>query len=70
MVDRKTKKELKKIDKEIEELEKLYEELYISPCQNDRELREKEQALTELKTKTHELEKKRDRLAYAWWEKA
>ena len=69
MADRKTKKELKKFDKKMAELEKLYEQLEIKPCNNDKELKEKEQALIELRAEINDLEKGRDRLMYTWWEK-
>jgi len=68
MTNRKTKKKLKKLNKEMAELETLYGELEISPCKNDRELTEKDQALEELKKEILELEKNRDRLMYSCWE--
>ena len=68
MTDRKTNKELKKFEKEIADLERLYEKLEISPCKNDKELKEKDQALNELRKEIRELEKNRDRLTYTWWE--
>ena len=68
MANKKTKKELKKLNKELAELEKLHKGLELSPCKNDRDLKEKEQALIELRGEIHELEKKRDRLMYTRWE--
>jgi len=68
MTDRKTKKELKKLNKEMAEFERLYDELEINPCKNDVELKEKDQALKELREEIHELERRRDRLMYTWSE--
>jgi len=70
LTDQKTKKALKKLNKEMAELESLYDKLEISPCKNDMDLKEKDQALNELRKEIRELEKKRDRLTYTWWGEA
>ena len=61
MVDKTTRKILKKINKEIKELKKRYRKMEFRPCQNDAELRIKDEDLKGLMEKIYELEKEQDR---------
>lgn len=67
MPDKERRKELKQLEKEMGELQKLYSSLELSPCKSDREIKEKDQALKELRGEILELEKKRDHLLYTRW---
>lgn len=61
MIDRETKKRLKKIQKEIKKVKKDLSKTELRPCQNDAELRYKEEDLKKLGSKLRELEKEQDR---------
>ena len=61
MIDKGTKKRLRKIQKEIKKVKKELGKLELRPCQNDAELERKEQDLRELGGKLRDLEKEHDR---------
>jgi len=61
MIDKDTKKRLKRIQKEIKKLKKDLDKLELRPCQNDVELKQKEEDIEELNYKLRELEKEQDR---------
>ena len=61
MIDKEAKKRLKRIQKEIKKLKKDLRKLELLPCQNDVELKQKEQDLKELGDKIRQLEKEQDR---------
>ena len=61
MLDREAKKRLKKIQREIKKVKKDLSKTELRPCQNDAELRDKEEDLEALGNKLRELEKEQDR---------
>jgi hypothetical protein len=61
MIDKETRKRLKRIQKEIKQLKKEYKKMECHPCQNDAELREKDNNLRMLMDKIYALEKEQDR---------
>lgn len=61
MLDRETRRKLKRIKKDIKELKKRYKRVEFRPCQNDAELRKKDDDLRELIDKIDVLEKEQDR---------
>ena len=61
MVDRAPQKRLKKIKKEIKRLKKEYKKVEFRPCQNDAELRIKEEDLRAIMDQIYSLEKEQDR---------
>ena len=61
MIDKDTRKKLRKIQKEIKKVKKELGKLELRPCQNDAELVRKEQDLKELGSKLRALEKEHDR---------
>jgi hypothetical protein len=61
MINRDIRRNLKRIKKEIKELKKRYKRMEFRPCQNDAELRKKDDDLRELIYKIDTLEKKQDR---------
>ena len=61
MLDKATRRELKKIKKGIKELKKRYKKLEFRPCQNDAELRKKDSDLRELMDQIYALEKEQDK---------
>ena len=61
MVDKAIRKKLKKIKKEINQLKKEYKKVEFRPCQNDVELKMKDQDLKTLMEKIYALEKEQDR---------
>ena len=61
MIDRETKKRLKKVQKEIKRVKKELGKIELRPCQNDAELEQKEEDLEELGTRLRALEKEQDR---------
>ena len=61
MIDKEAKKRLKRLQEKIKELKKDLHKLELHPCQNDAELKQKEQDLKELGDKLRQLEKERDR---------
>lgn len=61
MVDKSARKRLKEIKKEIKRLKKEYRKVEFRPCQNDAELKLKDEDLKKLMEKIYGLEKEQDR---------
>ena len=61
MLDKETKKKLKKIQKEIKRVKKELNKIELRPCQNDAELKQKEEDYKELGNRLRKLEKEQDR---------
>ena len=61
MIDKTTRKRLKKIKKEIKQLKKEYRKVEFRPCQNDAELKIKDEDLRKVMEKIYALEKEQDR---------
>ena len=61
MIDKKTRKKLKQIEKEISQLQKQIKKLGLRPCRNDSELKQKDEDIKALRKKAYHLEKKHDR---------
>ena len=61
MIDKKTRKKLKQIKKEIGQLQKQIKKLEFRPCHNDSELMQKEEDNKALHEKIYQLEKEHDR---------
>jgi chromosome segregation ATPase len=56
-----TRERLKKLKKEIKSLKTQYKKMEFRPCQNDAELREKEEDLRNLMERIYSLENEQDR---------
>jgi chromosome segregation ATPase len=62
MFDKKaTRDKLKKLKKEIKLLKKQYKKMEFRPCQNDADLRQKEEDLLNLMNRIYSIEKEQDR---------
>ena len=61
MIDKKTKKRLKKIQREIKKAKKELDKVELRPCQSDADLKRKEDDLKDLANKIRALEKEQDR---------
>jgi septal ring factor EnvC (AmiA/AmiB activator) len=61
VIDKQAKKRLKKIQKEIKKVKKQLGKIELRPCQNDAELRQKEEYLKDMGNKLRTLEKEQDR---------
>ncbi|MBW2609670.1 MAG: hypothetical protein JRC68_04915 [Deltaproteobacteria bacterium] len=61
MIDKETRKRLKKIQKEINLLNKEYKKVEFHPCQNDADLKRKDDNLKMIMEKIYALEKEQDR---------
>jgi septal ring factor EnvC (AmiA/AmiB activator) len=61
MIDKDTKKRLKKVQREIKKVKKEFGRTELRPCQNDAELEQKEEDLKELGNRLRALEKEQDR---------
>jgi hypothetical protein len=61
MHDKVIRKRLKMIKKEIKGLKKMYKKVEFRPCQNDAELRAKDEELRVIMDKIYSLEKEQDR---------
>lgn len=61
MIDKATKKRLKKIQKEIKKAKKELDKVELRPCQTDADLKRKEDDLKDLAVKIRALEKEQDR---------
>ncbi|MFC1869538.1 hypothetical protein ACFL0H_15595 [Thermodesulfobacteriota bacterium] len=61
MLDKSTRKRIKKIKKEIKELKKEFKKVEFRPCQNDAELKLKDEDLRKLMEKVYDLEKEQDK---------
>ena len=55
-----SKKEAKKIQKQIDNMEKLLRRLEIRPCKGDNEIKQKEIEIADLKNQIHTLKNERD----------
>jgi len=55
-----SKKEAKKIQKQIDNLENLLRRLEIRPCKGDNEIKQKEIEIVDLKNQIHSLKNERD----------
>ena len=65
MVEKKTKKKIKKIQNEIQQLEELFKKMELRPCQGDADLSQKEQDLELLKAKINKKKLERDQYKYS-----
>ena len=70
MPDKKTKQKIKKLNKELQELEKAYHRMEMRPCKGDKELKQKDIDLRLLREQIHALEIEQDSLIYTWGDKA
>jgi septal ring factor EnvC (AmiA/AmiB activator) len=61
MIDKETKKRLKKIQKEIKKVRREISKAELRPCQNDADLKNKEKELVRLGDQLRALEKEQDR---------
>ena len=61
MIDKRTRKKLKQIKKEISHLQKQIKKIEFHPCRNDAELKQKDEDMKALRNKVHQLEKQHDR---------
>jgi len=61
MIDKETRKKLKKIKKTIRQLQKQIKKLEFRPCRNDSELKQKDKDIKTLRAKIYELEKEHGR---------
>ena len=61
MIDKETKKRLKKIQREIKRIKKELSKAELRPCQSDADLKKKEEVLVGLGDKLRSLEKEQDR---------
>lgn len=61
MNDKETKKRLKKIKKKVKKLKKELKKMEFRPCQNDADLKKKEEDLRNLMDTIYEMEKEMDR---------
>jgi len=61
MIDKETRKRLKKIQKEINILKKEYKKVEFRPCQNDSDLKRKDDNLKTIMDKICIFEKEQDR---------
>ena len=59
--NRETRKKIKKLQKDIKELRKLYRKLEFRPCQNDADLKAKESELKSVMDRIYHLENEQDR---------
>ena len=65
MVNKASKKVMKKIQNEIDQLKKQFKEMELRPCQGDADLEQREKDLAVLKGRILELEKEFDKYKYA-----
>lgn len=61
MLDKETRRKLNRIKKEIKDLKKRYKKMEFRPCQNDAELKKKDEELKGIMDKIYALEKEQDR---------
>jgi septal ring factor EnvC (AmiA/AmiB activator) len=61
MIDKETKKRLKKIQKDIRRVKKEISKAELRPCQNDADLKKKEEEIAGLGDKLRAFEKEQDR---------
>jgi septal ring factor EnvC (AmiA/AmiB activator) len=65
MVNKASKRVIKKIQSEIDRLKKKFKEMEIRPCQGDADLAQREKDLKVLKEQIYELEREVDKYKYA-----
>ena len=65
MVNKASKRIIKKIQNEIDQLKKEFKEMEIRPCQGDADLEQREKDLKQLKEQIYELEKEVHEYKYA-----
>ncbi len=65
MVNKASKRVIKKIQSEIDQLKKKFKEMEIRPCQGDADLAQREKDLKVLKEQIYELEREVDKYKYA-----
>ena len=65
MVNKASKRVIKKIQNEIDQLKKEFKEMEIRPCQGDADLEQREKDLVVLKKQIYELEREVDKYKYA-----
>jgi polyhydroxyalkanoate synthesis regulator phasin len=65
MVNKASKRVIKKIQNEIDQLKKKFKEMEIRPCQGDADLEQREKDLKVLKEQIYELEREVDKYKYA-----
>jgi len=65
MVNKASKRVIKKIQNEIDQLKKEFKEMEIRPCQGDADLEQREKDLEVLKKQIYELEREVDKYKYA-----
>ena len=61
MLDKETRRKLNRIKKDIKDLKKRYKKMEFRPCQNDAELKKKDEELKGIMDKIYALEKEQDR---------
>jgi len=61
MLDKETRKRIKKIRKEINRLKKEYKKVEVIPCRNDADLKKKDDKLKALMERIYAMEKEIDR---------
>ena len=70
MPKKKSKNQIKKLQKEIDDSIDLLRKLEIRPCKGDTDIKQKEMEIADLKKHIQSLENERDRHVYSWWDKA
>ncbi len=65
MVNKASKRVIKKIQSEIDQMKKKFKEMEIRPCQGDADLAQREKDLKVLKEQIYELEREVDKYKYA-----
>jgi septal ring factor EnvC (AmiA/AmiB activator) len=65
MVNKASKRVIKKIQNEIDQLKKEFKKMEIRPCQGDADLEQREKDLEVLKKQIYELEREVDKYKYA-----
>ena len=65
-----SKRELKKLEKQIQDSIELLKRLEIRPCRGDNDIKQKEIEINDLKKHIVSLEKERDGYLYHWQEKS
>jgi hypothetical protein len=58
------KKKIKQLEKKIDTLETMLSQTELRPCQGDKDLKEREEEITELITETKTLKQERDKHLY------
>ncbi len=61
------KNQIKKIQKEIDKINKTLRKLELRPCRHDADILQKEKEIEDLKRRVRSLEIKRECCKYTWW---